>query len=85
MIRAAEIRTSTGTTYRPIAKLFPLEILSKTDFIQCAPETQKCSAEETQKGSTPPLRQGQLVAVSKSHPYEPPSTVQKVMQFLTGT
>jgi len=39
---------SPHTTNQPIAKLFPLEVSSKTDFVQFAPETQSSSAEETQ-------------------------------------
>ena len=65
LIRAAEIRTSTGTTNRPIAKLFPLEISSKTDFVQCAPETQGSSAKETPGSSTRPLRQSARKATER--------------------
>ena len=36
LISATEIRASNGTTNRLIAKLFPQEISSKTDSVQCA-------------------------------------------------
>ena len=57
LIRAAEIRTSTGTTNRPIAKPFPLEVNSTTDSIQHVLEPQRRPAQETRPGSTRPLRQ----------------------------
>ena len=65
LIHAAEIRTSTGTTNRPIAKLFPLEVNSTTDSIQHVLEPQKRPAEETRPGSTRPLRQSARRATDK--------------------
>ena len=65
LIRAAEIRTSTGTTNRPIAKLFPLEVNSTTDSIQHVLEPQRRPAQETRPGSTRPLRQSARRATDK--------------------
>ena len=60
--RAAEIRTSTGTTNRPITKLYPLEVNSGTESSQSThdpPERIKNSSmgEETLPVKERPTRQ----------------------------
>lgn len=49
LTRAAEIRTSTGTTNRPITKLYPLEVNSSTIPSNGTPrEPEKTTSEEIQ-------------------------------------
>jgi len=73
LTRAAEIRTSTGTTNRPISKLFPLEVNSPTESIRCVPQganqnpveetaSTQTSMEATESVSRRPLRHSAVKA-----------------------
>ena len=66
LTRAAEIRTSTGTTNRPITKLYPLEVNSSTDLTDDVPgEQEKAAAGKMQPVNQRPMRQSARRAVER--------------------
>ena len=52
LTHAVEIRTSTGTTNRPITKLYPLEVNSSTDLTDKMPGEQEKSTAKKYSQST---------------------------------
>ena len=65
LTRAAEIRTSTGTTNRPIAKLYPLEVNDDTGTVNDEPGKTKENPTDTTLPVRRPIRQSAKRAVEQ--------------------